>query len=78
MRLLFWLKQIKPLPRFLLTRGAALSCMLLSAAILFLWRAGQPDADTFYLLACADYIQDTALVFLGSGLCGAVLVEYAL
>lgn len=75
MKFLTFLSGMRDLPRYILTRGILLSCALLASTLAVLIRARNPAADTFFLLACSDYIQDMALTVLAAALIGSALLE---
>lgn len=70
-----WFSNMRDLPRYILTRGLLLACILFGAVLLILLRARDPGAETFLLLAYADQLQTVANVVLGAGLIGSALLE---
>lgn len=69
------LGHMRPLSRYILTRGILLSCAMLACALVMLVWAGEYRYDTVLIYAYAQYTQDMALIVLGTGLIGSILLE---
>lgn len=70
-----WLAGMRELPRYILSRGLLLTCVLLGCCVAVLLHARQPAADTALLMAYAQHIQTSALLVMGAVLIGSALME---
>ena len=77
MRFLSFLREMRPLSYFILTRGLLLTGALLVSALVMLVWAGSVSGPTYLLRDWADYTVDMAAVVLGAGLIGSLLLEEA-
>ena len=75
MKILRRMAAMQPLARYVLTRCLLLTCALLCAAVVLLVRAGGYTFDTVGLYLYAEEFQNMALIVLGAGLIGSVLLE---
>ena len=67
--------QMDELTHYVLTRGILLCCTLLAAALLMLVWTGPYTYSTAFLYFCAAELCDSALMVLGAGMLGAILLE---
>ena len=75
MRFFQRLASMHPIPRYVLTRCVLLTCALLASALVLLVWAGGYTYETVWLYDYAEHLQTMALIVLGTGLIGAVLLE---
>lgn len=77
MRFLSFLREMRPLSYFVLSRGLLLTCAMLTSALVMVVWAGSGSGPAYPLLDWADYTVEMAAVVLGAGLIGSLLLEEA-